>query len=188
MRTRQHGIPGPLLLPTLLVTLLLVLPPASQAQTGESRDRNTYLAVMATYFQVSPLELEILLEGRGAIDELPVLLLLARETGMAPAALSASRRGGATWMDLMRRFGLNAAHLHTPLEASDVDARVERVWTLYRDLDRSAWDRIGLTDEEVITLVHLKFLSRHHGVSPGRILQARAASGSWVEVPGRLSR
>jgi len=187
MRPRQDGIPGPLLLATLLM-ILLALPPGAQAQTGESRDRSTYLAVMATYFQVSPMEVEILLEGRGAIDELPVLLLLARETGMAPPALSASRRGGATWMDLLRRFGLSAAHLHVPLEASDVDARVERIWTLYRDSDRSAWERIALTDEEVITLVHLKVLSRHHGVSPGRVLQARAASGSWVEVPGRLSR
>jgi hypothetical protein len=188
MRKRHHGIPGPPLLTTLLLTLFLALPPGSQAQAGESRDRSTYLAVMATYFQVSPMEVEILLEGRGAIDELPVLLLLARETGMAPAALSASRRGGATWMDLLRRFGLDAAHLHVPLQAADVDARVERIWALYRDSDRSAWERIELTDEEVITLVHLKVLARHHGVDPGRVLQARAAAGSWVEVPGRLSR
>jgi hypothetical protein len=188
MRPREHGIPGRLLLLFLLVTLPLALPSGSEAQAGEPRDRSTYLAVMATYFQVSPMEVEILLEGRGAIDELPVLLLLARETGMAPAALSASRRGGATWMNLLRRFGLNAAHLHVPLQAADVDARVERVWALYDDLDRSAWERIELTDEEVITLVHLKVLSRHHGVDPGRILQARAAAGSWVEVPGRISR
>jgi hypothetical protein len=188
MRPRQHGIPGPLLLLVLLMTLPLAFPAGSEAQAGESRDRSTYLAVMATYFQVSPMEVEILLEGRNAIDELPVLLLLAQETGMSPAALSASRRGGATWMVLLRRFGLNAAHLHVPLQAADVDARVERVWTLYRDSDRSAWERIELTDEEVITLVHLKVLSRHHGVDPGRILGTRAAVGSWVEVPGRFSR
>ena len=170
----------------LLLALLQAFPVASQAQAGDARDRSTYLAVMAAYFQVSPSEVEILLEGRGSIDELPVLLLLARETGMAPTALSASRRGGATWMGLLRRFDLSAVHLHVPLAEADVDARVERVWALYRDTDRTGWERIELTDEEVITLVHLNVLSRHYGVDPGRVLRTRSGSASWVEVPGRL--
>lgn len=167
----------------LLLALLPALPAASQAQAG---DRSTYLGAMVTYFQVSPLEAEILLEGRGSIDELPVLLFLARDTGMSPAALSASRRGGATWMTLLRRFGLSAGDLFVPLAEADVDARVERVWTLYRDTARTDWERIELTDEEVITLVHLEVLSRHHGVDPGQVLRTRSGSESWVEVPGRL--
>jgi hypothetical protein len=170
----------------LVVALLAGWSSPAQAQVAEAGDRATYLGLMSTYFQVSPVEVEILLEGRGSIDELPVLLLLARETNMAPAALSAGRRGGATWMALFRRFGLSAAHIHVPLAEGDVDARVERAWQLFRDTDRANWDGLEFTDEEIITLVHLKVLSRHHGVDPGRVLQARAGSGSWVEVPRRL--
>lgn len=170
----------------LIVGLLAWWACPALAQVPEAGDRATYLGVMATYFQVSPVEVEILLEGRGGIDELPVLLLLARETNMAPAALSAGRRGGATWMALLRRFGLNASHIHVQLAEGDVDPRVARAWGLYRETDRGSWDQLDFTDEEIITLVHLKVLSRHHGVDPGRVLQARAGSGSWVEVPRRL--
>ncbi len=180
---RAPGSSGPLL---LLLLTLLVFPGDVRSQDRDAGDRVAYLRALATYFQVPPVELEILLEGRGSVDELPVLLLLSRETGMAPAALSASRRGGATWMTLFRRFGLGAAQLHPALEEGEVDSRVERAWQLYAQTERRDWDRISLTDEEIITLVHLKVFSRHHRVSPGAVLRARAASGSWVEVPRRL--
>ncbi len=181
-RPRAPGTSAPL----VLLLSFLLLPAGLCSQDRNGGDRAAYLRALATYFQVPPLELEILLEGRGSMDELPVLLLLARETGMAPAALAANRRGGASWISLFHRFGLGAAHLHPSLDEGEVDSRVERAWRLYAQTERRDWDRISLTDEEVITLVHLKVLSRHHRVSPGVVLQTRRASANWVEVPGRL--
>jgi hypothetical protein len=174
----------------LLLSLLLVLalPRSAAGQGVGAEDRTAYLRLLSSYFLVPPMELEILLEGRIAMDELPVLLLLSRDTGMAPAAISATRRAGVRWMEVARRFGIGAPQLHVPLAESEVDERIRRAWNLFQTTDRRDWDRIELTDEEVLTLVHLKILSQHLGVSPGRVLEVRGGVGSWVEVPARLTR
>jgi len=165
---------------------LLFTPAPSEGQTLDARDRSTYLGLMASEFGVSPVEIEILLESGGAIDQLPVLLFLARETGMSPTALAAGRRSGTSWMALLRRFGLDAGRLYVPLDDRSVDARMARAWGLFQERGRDQWGSIDLTDEEIVTLVHLRVLSRNLGVDPGRVLQVRGSVGTWTEVPRRL--
>jgi hypothetical protein len=169
-----------------LVLLSLLVPPELKGQGNQSQERQVYVQVVADHFQISTSEAELLLEGRFAIDNLPVVLFVSRETGLAPSAVVALRRSGTSWMAVARRLTLTAARFHVAIPEGDVDERTRRAHDLYRTVPQGEWSRIELTDEEVITFVHLRVFADQLRASPGATLRARAAAASWVEVPARL--
>lgn len=150
-------------------------------------DRDAYVRLMSIHFDLPAGEAERLLEGRLAADELPVVLFLARESGIAAPALVAMRRAGTSWSALGRRAGVGGDQFHMEIPESAVDARVVRIHERFSATPRSAWASLDFTDDEVITLVHLQVLTRQFHVPVERVLRARADSPSWIEVPARLA-
>lgn len=170
-------------LPVAAATIFIWHPAGAQV----TPEQEAYARVVAAHFQMPPGEAVLLMEGPMAGEELPVVLFYARETGMAPAALVALRRGGASWLDLGRRHGLGNAALFVEIPDGDVDGSVQRVQRLYTETPRDRWDTISLSDAEVVVLVHLRVFTRQFGVSPGEVLRARARAGSWFGVPPLLA-
>ncbi len=171
---------GLLLLPTLL---LIAAPLAAQ-----DPERQSYVRVIAAHFQVAESEAHILLEDRISAEELPVLLLLARETGLAPPAILAYRRGGGTWMAVARRFDMSPSRFHVDLSPEDAGPRLERAARLFRETPPQQWAGLDFSDEEVIGLIHVKVLERYFQLPSARIIEAREQAGSWIAVPTLLGR
>lgn len=167
-----------------LALAALVLPQDTSAQGGQ--DRRAYVQVVADHFGVPTSEAEILLEGRIAIDNLPVVLFVSRETGLSASAVLALRRSATSWSAVSRRLSLPVQRFHVRVPEGDVDERIRRADGLFRSTAQADWDRIELTDEEVVTYVHLRVLGDQLRAAPGAILRARGSVGSWVEVPARM--
>ncbi|TVP54522.1 MAG: hypothetical protein EA351_13050 [Gemmatimonadales bacterium] len=181
MRTFQFNLRvGWLLLPALLLT--------SAPLSAQDPERQSYVRVIAAHFQVAESEAHILLEDRISPEELPVLLLLARETGIAPTAILAYRRGGGTWMAVARRFDMSPARFHVELSPEAAGPRLERAARLFRDTPSQQWAGLDFSDEEVIGLIHVKVLERYFQLPAARIIEARDEAGSWIAVPTRLGR
>jgi hypothetical protein len=160
---------------------------AAEAAGQAASERDTYLRVMSAHFDLPPGEAGRLMEERMAADELPVVLFMSRESGIAPTALLAMRRSGASWSELGARAGVGGDRLYVEIPEAAVDARVRRIQDQYAATPRSAWGGIRFTDDEVVTLIHLRVLSRRFEVPAARVLQVRAQSPSWIEVPARLA-
>jgi hypothetical protein len=151
-------------------------------------DRDAYVRLMSIHFELPSGEAERLLEGRLAADELPVVLFLARESGIAAPALVAMRRAGSAWSALGRRAGVGGDRFHVEIPDAAVDARVVRIQERFSATPRSGWAALDFTDDEVITLVHLQVLTRQFNVPVEQVLRARADAATWIEVPARLAR
>jgi hypothetical protein len=171
-----------------LGALFLLLAGASEGMGQGGTDRELYIRFMAGEFSILEGEADRLLEERIAPDELPVVLFLSRESGIAAPAILASRRSGLPWVQVARRGGVFPDRLFVEIPSSLDDPRIRRIRQLFSSTPRTGWGSLELSDDEVITLVHLRVLTRGFGRRVDEVLTARALSASWIEVPRRLTR
>lgn len=158
------------------------------ALRAQDADREVYLRTVSGHFQVAESEARILLEDQTSPSDLPVLLLFSRETGIAPAAVSAYRRSGATWMDVAGRFDMNISSIHVDVDPDAAGPRLARAVQVFRDTPSGQWSTLRLSDDEVVGLVHVRVLSRYFQMPPEVVMEAREQATSWVQVPARLTR
>ncbi len=174
-----------------LLALILLLAAGVRAGPLEAQgisDRDAYVRVVAQHFDLPVAEAERLLEGRIAPDELPVLLYLERQGGIAAPALLALRRTGSSWSAIGRRYGVGGDRFHVEIPEAAVDTRTRRIFESFQSTPRAGWATLDFGDEDLVTLVNLRLLSVRFSVPVARVIEARGAVGSWVEVPARLAR
>jgi hypothetical protein len=161
---------------------------AVEARGQGVTDRAAYLRVVTEHYELPAGEAERLLENGIALDELPLVLFLDRESGIAAPAILAMRRSGAPWMTISARAGVRGDRLHVEIPAEAVDARTRRIHDFYTRTPRSLWQGADFSDEEVVTLVNVKMLSRFFSVPVERVLRVRGGVDSWIAVPAVLVR
>jgi hypothetical protein len=170
--------------PKAIWTLLLVagLPLAGQ----EPGVLQSYYRAVGEHFRVPPAEILILSEWRLPPEEIPVVLWMARRAGISPDAVVALRQAGRDWSDVARRYSLDAAAFHVPLEGSA--GSLTPAYEAYRERPSAEWSSIRLDDGQVVGLVNLRVLGEILRAPSTVLLQARDRSGSWVDAYGSLSR
>jgi len=158
------------------------MPAPAQAQQVQPGLSSVYVQLMASHFGVPAGEASLLVEDMERMEDLPVVLLLARESGLAPTViLSRRQRGPTSWVQVAQQVQLGAGVFHVEIPADEVDDRIRRSVELFAGTPRAQWASLALDDDEVVSLTHVKVLSRHLTVGKGRVLQAREQAGSWVE-------
>jgi len=182
MRTRRRLSIG-----VVVLAALGAAPLSGQARTAQG-GTDGYLRALGEYFRVPAEEVSILTEWNLGSEEIPVVLFLARRGGGSADALVALKRGGQSWFDLGRRYGLDAAAYHVTLPESADAGALASAYQKYRAAPSGSWGGITLQDREVVGLVNLRFLSEFLGVPPARVLDAAGRSGSFVQAYGALQR
>lgn len=178
------------LLSTALAALALVpgalAPGALAGQEVAVVAREAYFRAVGDHFQVSAQEVAIVGDWDLQPDEVPVVLFLARMAGVSPDALVGLRRSGRAWMDISDRFGLDAGAFHLPLPEGAPLGGLDRAFGEFRGRPAREWNRIRLTDAEIVALVNLRVLSAQAGTSPLQILRSREETGSFPAAYLRL--
>jgi hypothetical protein len=156
---------------------------AGPAPDGALDRQTRYERVVSLHFDLPEGEARLLLEEGIQLEELPVVLLLARERGVSPSVVISRRTRSdpsTTWLQVAAQMDLGAGVFHVELGEEDLDRSTRRSAELFRSTPRERWDALALTDDEVITLANVRVLSRSLGVPEGRVLHARGEAGSWV--------
>ena len=89
---------------SLLIFMFLVAsvtPVSGQESTAAKAD---YLSAVASFFSLPSNEVSILSEWEIPADEIPVVLFVARRSGVSPEALVALRQAGRSWSELTARY------------------------------------------------------------------------------------
>lgn len=165
--------------------ILVLVPVTVGAQDSESSRVEAFYRGVAEHFGVSSREVLILSEWSLPPDHVPVLLFLSRRGGVSPDALAALKRTGRSWLELARRYGLDAGHLHLPLPPGS-EGPLEAAYERYRSVPPARWAEVSLDDAEVAALVNARVLSELLGVDPARILAEASRGGSFVAAYHRL--
>ncbi len=147
-----------------------------------------FLQAVSEYYRVPVDEVRVLASwGRPAAD-IPVVLFVAGRGGVSPDAVMALRNAGRGWTEIAGRWQLHAGDFHVALDPSVDAGPLGRVYEEFRARPGTGWPSIQLRDEEVVSLVHLRFLTEYLGVAPGRVLAAMARAGAGPAALQALRR
>jgi hypothetical protein len=164
---------------------VLALPTPLEAQRGGGgSDEAEFLRTVAEHFDTPGSEVRVLSRWGLSPTEIPVVLRLAKRAGVSPDVLVAQRRRGDDWMPIAKGYSLHAGDFHVPIDgpAGFLGAAYER----FGARAASRWRDITLSDDEVVGLVNVRFLSRALEVRPARVIEAMGGGGDIVGGFARL--
>lgn len=161
--------------PALLVCSLVVSAAAPAALTAQS---DPYLTAVAEHFSVPASEVLILSQSRIVKAEIPVVLFVSARAGASPDALLALRRAGRAWAEIASRYGLHAGNFHVDIGGAAPGGALAAAYEAYGSRDRAGWPAISLSDEAIIALVHVRFLSEYLEIPVDQVADVVARVGS----------
>jgi len=181
-RTAFLGI-GPL--------LLAMTPAVSSAEVSVSvaidqGHREFHLAV-CEHYHVSQDALVVVRERKFPDEHIPVVFFLAREAKVSPDAVVALRASGRSWMDIALGFGLTAEVFHVEVMRAH-GPPYGNAFGHYKGRGRAEWKVLRLPDADIVTLVNVKFLAAHHGVSPDDVVERWTKHGGLLKAHGEFQR
>lgn len=152
-------------------------------------DTEAFYRAMSEHFEVPLDEARTLSRWGLPDDQLPVLLFMARHAGVSTDALAAQKKGGRSWADLADRYAVSTSEFYVsiPDDAGPVPLLAE-AYTRFREVPRSEWASIRLSDSEITALVNTGFLSDKLDIPPMRVLQEAERAGSFSAAYPRLTR
>jgi hypothetical protein len=172
-----------------LVLGALFVPNRAQAQTAISvgaRIGDFHVAV-SNYYHVPEREVVVIRERRIRDEELPVVLFIAQRARVTPARIVDLRLRGMSWWDISVRYGIRPEVYYVPVVVTP-GPPYGKAWGHYKKKPRKQWDTIVLADDEVVNLVHVRFLSDYYDVPPERVIEVRGHHPDYVAVNYEVAR
>ena len=171
-----------------LVLGALFVPNRAQAQTAISvgaRIGDFHVAV-SNYYHVPEREVVVIRERRIRDEELPVVLFIAQRARVTPARIVDLRLRGMSWWDISVRYGIQPDVYYVPVAVAP-GPPYGRAYGHYKK-PRKHWNTIVLSDDDVVNLVHVRFISDYYGVPPERVIEVRGRQHDFVAVNYEVSR
>ena len=127
----------------------------------------------------------IVVQRRGIPDDhIPVVFFMAERCRVAPHVIVDMRLAGRTWMDIAIRFGMGADVFFVPVSRVHGPPYGNAFGHFRRP--RAEWAALRIPDDDVITLVHTKFLSERYGLSPDDVIAMRGKDDDLVTLHARV--
>ncbi len=148
---------------------------------GEEGLSGFFLAV-GDYYRIPQREVMILGERGTPPHEIPVVLFIAKRAHVAPEIVMDFRLRGNTWLDITLRLGVSPEIFYVPVGVMVKGPPYGKAYGYYRKKPKKDWKAIVLSDDDVINLVNLKFMSEHYGYPPEKIIKMRSGSKEFVSI------
>ena len=167
------------------ITVLFLLGPAvHQGQGAGGQEATAFLRAVGDHFGISAGEVAVLSRWRLPAGEIPVVLYLADRAGVSPDVVVAQRRRGESWMAIAGAYSVHAGDFHVQMDGPP--GVLAGTYERFNGRSASEWRGISLSDDEVVALVNVRFLSRFLRVSPARVAQELGGGRGMVDVFQRL--
>ena len=136
----------------------------------------------------SPEEVSILADWEIEPDEVPVVLFVARRSGVSPEAVVALRDSGRSWADLTGRYRVSASALHVPIRDDAPAGALSGAYERFRSTPVSDWSTLRLEDHEVVGLVNVRVISQVLGLSAEHVAASSGSTPTYVQLHAQLRR
>ena len=156
----------------ILASNFTARPAAAQTAVSVNARVGDFHVAVANYYHVPEREVVVVRERRISDDDLPVVFFIAREARVPVARVIALREQGRSWWNISVGFGLRPDVYYVPV-AYAPGPPYGRAYGHYKK-PKKQWNTIVLADDDVVNMVHLRFLSEHYGIPPERVMEARS--------------
>ena len=147
---------------------------------GSEGLRGFYLSI-GNYYHVPEKEVVVVRDRKIPDEELPVVFFIAGRAGVAPKVIVNLRLGGSSWYDISIRYGIYPDAYYIPLKVRP-GPPYGKAYGYYKNRPKKEWKKIKLSDNDIINLVNLKFISEHNKYSPEKIIKMRSKGEHYAEI------
>ena len=113
--------------------------------------------------------------------KIPVVFFIAQRAHVAPSTICDMRLQGESWMEISLHFGLGPEVYYVPVSEVYGDP-YEQVYTYYREKPRTEWRTIRLSDDDIVNVVNLRFVSEQQGYDPPQVMKMRSEGKSFMKI------
>lgn len=178
-KTLSHPQTSPKYMAALLGLALIL----AGGFSGPARaEEDNYQSALMDVFRVTEQDVTDALNSGVKKEELPIVFFIAQRGHLESLAVTGARSSGLSWMETAFHFHLNPSVFYTALTRPDdmEHTPLEKVYQAYRN----PGGKIRLTDQEMVDLVNLKFLSEFYRRDPKEIMQKRSSGKTFGEING----
>ncbi len=182
----------------VFLTVLFLIPGALQAQgtqvdlgisVADGELRSFYMAISNHYHVPGKDVVAVKERYRFSNDELPVVYFLASRARVKPSAIIDFRIDGLSWLDISFHFGLTPEIFFVPLTVKKVGPPYGKAYGYYKKYrPNKEWNKIVLSDTEIVDLVNLRFISEYHNLPPDKVVEMRGQGKNFVKISIELEK
>lgn len=153
---------------------------------GSEGVRGFYLSV-GEYYRVPEREVILIHERNIADEELPVVFFIAGRAGVEPGVIVNLRLGGMSWYDISIRYRIYPEAYYIPLSVKP-GPPYGKAYGYYKNKPRKEWRKIKLSDNDIVNLVNLRFISEHYKYPPEIIVKMRTKGNQFVTINDNVKK
>jgi hypothetical protein len=156
----------------------------SEVSLGISADKDgisSFHLAIGEFYRVPEQQMTIVRERNIPDEEMPVVFFLAGRADVKPETIIKMRLGGNTWMAISAHYGLTAEAYYVPVTV-DPGPPYGKAYGHFKNRDRNKWKTISLSDDDIINLVNLKFISDYYQCPADDVIKQRSNGKNFVDI------
>jgi hypothetical protein len=171
---------------TLLLVLIFTIGGFAQSNVnagvsiGPEGLKSFYLSV-SEHFKVAEKEVTFVHERKIKDEELPVVFFIAARAKVDPKVIVDLRIGGSSWYSISVKYGIYPDVYYVPL-TFDPGPPYGKAYGYYKNKPKQSWEKIKLSDDDIINLVNLKFIVEHYNYTPDKVIKMRSEGKNFVLI------
>ena len=177
---------------SIILVLLLLIPGWTAAHVNQvdlglsladGKLQSFYLAV-GDYYGVPQRDMMLVRERyRLRDEELPVAFFLAARARINASVVLDLRVGGMSWLDIAFRYGLTPEIFYVPVTVERIGPPYGNAYGYFKKYRANReWKRVVLSDQEVVDLVNLRFVSAYHRIPPETVMEMRGRGQNFITI------
>jgi hypothetical protein len=169
------------------IVLFLALGAVSLVVLAQDKP-DMYLENLSGHFGVSQDRLVQLINRGVEPSELPVILTISQKTGMRDVNVMTMRQNGLRWTSALKVAKLDARVFYFAPPQKITSSRFVSIFSALESAGADNQQSIELTDEQIVDLANVKFLSEYHEYQTGELINKRDAGASYESIATYLTR
>ncbi len=170
------------------LSVFIVFAAAALMAVGASASEEDYFSAVASYYNSTDNVVDYLINTELAIDEIPVTLYIANLAETSPEKIVKQRDEGDSWMEIVRNHDLDAGVFYYMVVGDLNSEMYTPPFERFKTTLRINWNRIELTDNEIVNLVNLKFIYSHNDYSVYEVIALRDSGKDFVTINDRIRK
>lgn len=148
---------------------------------GDQDGISSFHLAIGDYYHVPETQITVVKEQKIPDEELPIVFFLAQRARVTPEVIVNLRLGGKSWLEITHYYGMGADIFFVPVKSVS-GPPYGKAYGYYKDKPRKEWKYIKLSDDDVVNLVNLRFISSHYGYAPDDVIRMRSDGKSFVTI------
>lgn len=165
----------------LLVTVFFLVAVLSQAVCATELE-DQYQQSVSKFFN-APIE-EVLTASASGIenDELAVVFYLAQKAKVKSSEVTSLREDGNSWADVSSLLSVTPRDFYVIVCNQPQSKSYSPAFDKFKSTPQSKWNQIEFSDKEIVNLVNLRFLYKHHDYSVYEIIAMRDFGKGFARI------